>query len=67
MARSFYGACIGFIGGLLIGWIIDSFIMDQAARQEFLSITNNVSIVIILGIVGLVVGFFIMYITSNKE
>ena len=66
MARSFYGACIGFIVGLTIGWIIESFIMDQAARNEFLSITNNISIVIVLGIVGLVVGFFIMYVT-NKE
>ena len=67
MARSFYGACIGFIGGLLIGWIIESFIMDQAARNEFLSFTNNISIVIILGIVGLVVGFVIMYITDSGD
>ncbi|MFX1570495.1 MAG: hypothetical protein ACFFCV_19325 [Promethearchaeota archaeon] len=67
MARSFYGACIGFIGGLLIGWIIESFIMDAADKIEFLRITNNISIVIILGIAGLVIGFIIMYVTSDKE
>ena len=67
MAKSFYGACIGFIGGLLIGWIIDSFIMDEAARNDFLNLTNNISIVIILGIVGLVVGFIITYITDSGD
>ena len=66
MARSFYGACIGFIGGLVIGWIIESFVMDQSAINEFYSITNT-SIVIVLGIVGLVAGFFIMYVTNSKD
>ncbi len=66
MARSFYGACIGFFIGLLIGWIIESFVMDQAARNEFLSITS-MSIVVVLGFVGLVVGFFIMYVTNREE
>ena len=66
MARSFYGACIGFIGGLLLGWILESFVLDQAAIDDFRSVTNT-SLVIVLGIAGLAIGFFIMYVTNPKE
>lgn len=66
MARSFYGACIGFIGGLLLGWILESFVLDQAAINDFRSVTNT-SLVIVLGIAGLAIGFFIMYVTNSKE
>ena len=66
MARSFYGACIGFIGGLLLGWILESFVLDQAAIDDFRSVTNT-SLVIVLGIAVLAIGFFIMYVTNSKE
>ena len=64
-ARSFYGACIGFIGGLLIGWILESFIMNQSAINEFQNLTHT-SIILVLGIVGLVIGFIIMYVTKGE-
>jgi len=66
MVKTCFGACIGFVGGLLIGWIITSFVMDPGTIVEFQNM-SNISIILIAGIIGLFVGLAICYITKKDK
>ncbi|MEE9377893.1 MAG: hypothetical protein V3V33_07635 [Candidatus Lokiarchaeia archaeon] len=64
MVKPCFGAIIGGFLGLVIGWIIYTFVMDQAAIEEFQRITNT-SVILIAGSIGLVSGFIITYVTKK--
>ena len=64
MVKPFFGAIIGGVVGLLIGWIIYTFVMDQAAIEEFQRITS-IPIIVIAGAIGFVIGFIITYVTKE--
>ena len=65
MVKPFFGAIIGFVVGLLIGWIIYTFVMDQAAIEEFQRITNT-TVIVVAGVIGFVIGLIISYITKKE-
>ncbi len=65
MVKPFFGAIIGFVVGLLIGWIIYTFVMDQAAIQEFQRITNT-SVILVVGILGILSGLIITFVTKKE-
>jgi uncharacterized membrane-anchored protein YhcB (DUF1043 family) len=66
MVKPCFGACIGFVGGLFIGWIIQTFVMEAAAIDELLGGTH-MSIILIGGVVGLIIGLIITYITQREK
>lgn len=66
MIKPFFGAIIGFVIGLLIGWIIHTFVMDQAVIEEFQRITNT-NVILIIGVIGLVAGLIICYIFKEED
>ena len=65
MIKPCFGAIIGGVVGLLIGWIIHAFVMDQAAIEEFQRITNT-SVILVAGVIGFVVGLIITYIFKKE-
>lgn len=66
MIKPCFGACIGFVGGLIIGWVLVSFILDPDFIMEFQD-TSSISIILIAGVVGLVIGLGITYVTKKDE
>lgn len=65
MVKPCFGAIIGGVVGLLIGWIIYTFVMDQAAIEEFQRITNT-SVILVAGVIGFVFGLIITYVTKKE-
>ena len=65
MVKPCFGAIIGGVVGLLIGWIIYTFVMDQAAIEDFQRITNT-TVIVVAGVIGFVIGLIISYITKKE-
>ncbi len=65
MVKPCFGAIIGGVVGLLIGWIIYTFVMDQAAIEEFQRITNT-TVIVVAGVIGFVIGLIISYVTKKE-
>jgi uncharacterized membrane-anchored protein YhcB (DUF1043 family) len=66
MVKPCFGACIGFVGGLFIGWIIQTFVIDPSAIDGIFG-GANMSIILIAGVVGLIIGVAITYVTQKDE
>lgn len=66
MIKPCYGACIGFIGGLVVGWIVITFVLDPEYLAEFQDV-SSISINLIAGLIGLFIGFMICYVVQQRE
>ncbi|MFX1239802.1 MAG: hypothetical protein ACFFA7_00985 [Promethearchaeota archaeon] len=66
MIKSCYGACIGLIGGLIIGWIVITFVLDPEYLAEFQDV-SSISITLIAGLIGLFIGFTICYVAKQRD
>jgi multisubunit Na+/H+ antiporter MnhB subunit len=66
MIKPCYGACIGLIGGLVVGWIVITFVLDPDYLAEFQDV-SSISINLIAGLIGLFIGFAICYVVKQRE
>ena len=65
MIKPCFGAIIGGVVGLLIGWIIQTFVLDLATIEEIERITN-IPFYLIIGIIGFVAGSIISFIFKEE-
>ncbi len=66
MVKPCYGACVGFVGGLFIGWIVITFALDPDLVTEFQGF-GNTPLILIAGVIGLFVGLVITYVTQKEK
>ena len=66
MIKPCYGACIGLIGGRVVGWFLITFLVDPEYLAEFKDV-SIISINLIAGLVGLFIGFTICYVVKQRE
>ena len=65
MVKPLFGGIIGLFVGILIGCIINAFLIDQAVIEQIERISDT-SFILLIGFAGFVAGLIISYIFKKE-